>query len=119
MIIDIKCLLQASNSSGRNVNFFGNALAEELYDTNVTVTALMPGATESEFAATSDMDKTYLFAKTASANSVAKAAYEAMLNGKLDVIAGVPASMEVMMSMFPFMPKKMLLKQVRQMQEVD
>jgi len=101
------------------VTFFGNALAEELHDTNVTVTTLMPGATESEFAATSDMDKTDLFAKTASANSVAKAGYEAMLGGKLDVIAGVPTSMRIMMSMFPFMPKKALPKQVRQMQEVD
>ena len=35
------------------VTFFSNALAEELYNTNITVTNLMPGATESEFGATS------------------------------------------------------------------
>ena len=31
------------------VTFFSNAIAEELHDTNITVTALLPGATESEF----------------------------------------------------------------------
>ncbi len=39
------------------VTFLSNAIAEELYDTNVTVTNLMPGATESEFAKTSGMEK--------------------------------------------------------------
>lgn len=100
------------------VTFLGNALAEELHDTNVTVTSLMPGATESEFAATSDMDKTDLFSKTASARSVAKDGYEAMLKGQLDVISGVPMSQRMMLGMVPLMPKKMLLKQIRQMQEV-
>jgi short-subunit dehydrogenase len=32
------------------VTSFSNAIAEELKDTNITVTALMPGATETEFA---------------------------------------------------------------------
>jgi short-subunit dehydrogenase len=34
------------------VTSFSNAIAEELYDTNVTVTALLPGATDTEFAQT-------------------------------------------------------------------
>lgn len=100
------------------VSFFGNALAEELHDTNVTVTTLMPGATESEFAVTSDMDKTSLFAKTASAADVAQDGYDAMLKGQLDIISGVPTTQRIMMSMLPLMPKKALLKQVREMQEV-
>jgi short-subunit dehydrogenase len=71
------------------VTSFSNAIAEELHDTNVTVTALMPGATETEFGRVSGMDKTSMFAKTASAAEVAQAGYDGMLAGKLNVIAGV------------------------------
>lgn len=100
------------------VTSFSNAIAEELYDTDVTVTALMPGATESGFASTSGMDQTTLFNKTASAHDVAKAGYEGMLAGKLDVIAGLPLALRIQMAFIPLSPKKMVLKQVRQMQEV-
>lgn len=53
------------------VKFFSNALSEELSDTNITVTNLMPGATETEFAKVSGMDKTNLFQNTVTAKSVA------------------------------------------------
>lgn len=100
------------------VTFFSNALAEELHDTNITVTTLMPGATETEFGRVSGMDKTSMFNKTASARSVAEDGYNGMIKGKLDVISGLTSSQKIMMSMIPFTPKKMLLKQVRKMQEV-
>jgi short-subunit dehydrogenase len=100
------------------VTFFSNAIAEELYDTNVTVTALLPGATETEFASTSGMDQTSLFDNVFSARSVAQDGYKAMLAGKLDVIAGVTSTQRLMSAALRFMPKKMLLRQVRQMQEV-
>lgn len=100
------------------VTFFSNAIAEELHDTNITVTALMPGATETEFAKVSGMDKTSLFKKTVTACSVAEDGYKAMLAGKLDVISGLTFSQKLMMSMIPFTPKKMLLSQIRKMQEV-
>ena len=99
------------------VTFFSNALSEELYDTNITVTNLMPGATETEFGAVSGMDKTSMFQKTATARSVAEDAYGGMMKGKLDVVSGLTPSQKLMMAMIPFMPKKMLLKQIRQMQE--
>ena len=98
--------------------FLGNALAEELDNTNITVTTLMPGATETEFGATSGMDKTPMFQKMATARSVAEDGYNGMMKGKLDVVSGLKTSQKIMMSMIPFTPKKMLLKQVRQMQEV-
>lgn len=101
------------------VTFFGNAIAEELHDTNITVTTLMPGATETEFAKVSGMDKTDLFDKTVSARSVAKDGYNGMLNGKLDVVSGLRTNQKIMMKMIPFMPKKMLLKQIRKLQEVN
>ena len=100
------------------VTYLGNAVAEELHDTQVTITTLMPGATETEFAATSGMDKTGLFEKTVSARSVAEAGYNGMLKGKLDVVSGLTFSQSLMMSAIPITPKKALLKQVRKMQEV-
>jgi len=98
--------------------FFGNALAEELHDTNISVTTLMPGATETEFAQTADMEKTDLFKKAVSARSVAQDGYDGMIDGKLDVVSGLTFGQKLMMSMIPITPKKLLLKQVRQMQEV-
>ncbi|SDW12221.1 hypothetical protein SAMN05444411_101109 [Lutibacter oricola] len=100
------------------VTFFSNALSEELHNTNITVTNLMPGATESEFGSTSGMDKTEMFQKTVTAHSVALDGYNGMLKGKIDVISGLTTSQSIMMKMIPFMPKKMILKQVREMQEV-
>lgn len=100
------------------VTFFGNALAEELHDTNVTVTTLMPGATATEFGQVSGMDKTDLFKNSVSARSVAEDGYNGMMEGKLDVISGLTFSQKLMVGMVPVTPKKMLLKQIRQMQEV-
>jgi len=100
------------------VTFFSNAIAEELHETNITVTNLMPGATETQFGKVSGMDKTQLFQKTVSARSVAEDGYNAMLNGKLDIISGMPFFQKIMMAMVPLIPKKIVLKQIRKMQEV-
>ncbi len=100
------------------VTFFTNALSEELHDKNVTVTNLMPGATESEFGAISGMDKTEMFKETATAYSVALDGYNGMLKGKIDVVSGLKPMQKLMMAMIPFLPKKMILKQIRQMQEL-
>ena len=81
------------------VTFFSNAIAEELHNTNITVTTLMPGATETEFAKTSGMDKTDLFDKPVSAESVAQDGYNGMLKGKMDVISGLTTSQTIMMKM--------------------
>ncbi|WP_196894008.1 SDR family NAD(P)-dependent oxidoreductase [Aureivirga marina] len=100
------------------VTSFSNAIAEELHDTNITVTTLLPGATESEFAQTSGMDKTDLFENTFSALEVAKAGYDGMMKGKLNVLAGLTFSQKIMMATVPFVPKKTMLKQIRNMQEL-
>ncbi|NME69931.1 SDR family NAD(P)-dependent oxidoreductase [Flammeovirga aprica] len=101
------------------VTFFSNAIAEELHDTNVTVTALLPGATATEFGRVSGMDKTSLFDKTASAYKVALDGYNGMMKGKLDVISGLTTSQKIMTAFAPLTPKKIILKQVRQMQETN
>lgn len=100
------------------VTSFSNAIAEELYDTNVTVTALLPGATETEFGRISGMDKTSLFKHTANARTVAQDGYDGMLNGKLDVITGISFINKLLIKVSALLPKSITLKQVRQMQEV-
>lgn len=94
-----------------------NALSQELYNTNVTVTALLPGATETEFAKTSDMSNTPVFAKTATPQNVAQSGQDAMLKGKLEVVAGLTPTQKASVGMLKFMPKKLMLKQVYQLQQ--
>lgn len=100
------------------VTSFSNAIAEEVHDTNVTVTTLMPGATETEFAQTSGLEESELFSKTVTAFSVAEDGYNAMLKGKLDVISGLTTSQRLQIAAIPITPKKMLLKMMRKLQEV-
>ena len=100
------------------VTAFSYSVAGELHDTNVTVTALLPGATETEFASTSGMNETDLFSQAVSARSVAEDGYNAMMEGKLDVISGLTFGQKMLMASIPFTPKKMLLSQVRKMQEI-
>lgn len=100
------------------VTSFSNALTEELRDTNITVTNLMPGATETDFGKVSGMDKTDLFSNLSSARKVAEDGYNAMLKGKMDKISGLKPSQRVMMSFLPFTPKKIVLSQIRKMQEI-
>ena len=101
------------------VTFLSNAVAEELADTKISVTCLMPGATETEFAKTSGMDKTGLFEKTVTARSVAEDGYNAMIAGKLDIVSGLTFGQKMMMRAISFTPKRTMLKQVRQMQETQ
>ncbi len=101
------------------VTSFSNAVWQELKDTNVTVTALLPGATESEFASTSGMDKTDLFKHTFPARQVAQTGYDAMLDGKLNVKAGLSFGQKMMMATIPLSPTKLVMSQVEKMQEVN
>lgn len=100
------------------VTSFSNAIAEELRGTGITVTALLPGPTETEFARNSGLEKSSLFEKTASARDVALEGYEGMILGKLNVITGVTFARKMMLNAIPFTPKKLILKQIRKMQEL-
>ena len=101
------------------VTSFSLAIAEELRDTNVTVTALLPGPTDTQFGSTSGMDKTSMFSNPHSPTEVAQAGYDAMLDGELSVIAGVSFGQKLFMKLIPFVPKGILLKQVKKMQQTQ
>ena len=61
----------------------------ELKDTGVTVTCLMPGATETEFFARADMLDTKVGqGKKDDAADVARIGFEAMMKGEGDVVTG-------------------------------
>ena len=76
------------NASKSFVQSFAEALRNELKDTGVTVTALQPGATETEFFHRAGMDDTALGQQDkANPQDVAREGYEAMLAGKDHVVA--------------------------------
>ena len=77
------------NASKAFLDSFAFALRNELKDTNITVTCLMPGATETEFFDRADMKDTKVGAgKKDDAADVARTGFEAMLKGEGDVVTG-------------------------------
>jgi len=90
-------------------------IAGELMDTNVTVTALCPGAVKTEFAEQADLEDTSMFEKAASSRSVAEVGYKAMMKGKLIAINELGLSIQLQY-LIPFVPKKMVLGMIKKMQ---
>jgi uncharacterized protein len=75
------------------VQSFAEALADELRDSGVTVTALMPGPTDTEFFEGAGLEDTKLGAgKKDDAALVARQGFEALMNGKTKLNAGSLAS---------------------------
>ena len=77
------------NGSKAFLDSFSFALRHELKDSGVTVTCLMPGATETEFFERADMMDTKVgTAKKDDPAMVAETGFKAMMNGDGDVVAG-------------------------------
>lgn len=77
------------NGTKAFIDSFSFALRNELKDTGVTVTCLMPGATQTEFFERAGMLDTKIGqSKKDDPADVAKAGFEAMMNGEGDVVAG-------------------------------
>jgi len=77
------------NASKSFVQSFALAVREELGDTGVTITSLMPGPTETEFFERADMEDTKIGASEKDdAAEVARQGFEALMSGEAKVVAG-------------------------------
>jgi short-subunit dehydrogenase len=77
------------NASKAFLNSFSFALRTELDDTGVSVTCLMPGATETEFFARADMMDTKIgTSKKDDPAEVARIGFEAVMRGDGDIVSG-------------------------------
>lgn len=93
------------------------ALSEEISDKNISVTILSPGPVKTEFEKVADLEGTGMFDKNAkSARYVAEKGYEGMLKGKLEVIPDLSLSLGMKL-LIPFLPQKIVLKNVMKLQE--
>lgn len=88
---------------------FTEALAEELRGTGVMVTALCPGATETQFASRANMEGTRVFqGRLMDAGTVAEAGYHALLLGKTSIIPG--CANRVTIASLRFLPRDMVAR---------
>jgi short-subunit dehydrogenase len=77
------------NATKAFLDSFSWALRAEMKGTNITVTCLMPGATETEFFERADMLDTKIGqAKKDDAAEVARIGFDAMMKGQGDVVSG-------------------------------
>jgi uncharacterized protein len=104
------------NGSKAFLDSFSFALREELRDTELTVTCLMPGATETEFFRRADMMDTKVGTEEKDdAAEVARAGFDAMMRGEGDIVTGMKN--KVQSSMANVTPAGVLAKQHRKMAE--
>jgi short-subunit dehydrogenase len=85
------------NGSKAFLDSFSYALRNELKDTSVTVTCLMPGPTDTEFFARGDLLDTPVGEDKHKADpaKVAKDGYDAMMAGKPGIVSGLMNKMQV------------------------
>ncbi len=104
------------NGTKAFIDSFSYALRNELKDTGVTVTCLMPGATETDFFERADlMDTKVGTEEKADPADVAKSGFDAMEKGEGGVIAGI--SNKIRAALANIMPDSMLAEQHRKMAE--
>jgi uncharacterized protein len=97
---------------------FSEGLRSELSDTNITVTALLPGATDTDFFNKADMQDSKIVqdkSKMSDPADVAKDGYEALMAGKDRVVSGFKNKVQVAMS--NVMPDTALAEQMKNQQK--
>jgi short-subunit dehydrogenase len=88
---------------------FSEAIAEELEGTGVTVTALCPGATRTDFIAKAGMEDVGLFqGQIMNAKTVAEAGYQALMKGKRVIVPGFGNQVTVLAPRF--IPRRMVTR---------
>jgi short-subunit dehydrogenase len=104
------------NGSKAFLDSFSFALREELRDTKITVTCLMPGPTETEFFKRADMMDTKVGTEDKDdAAEVARAGYDAMMRGEGDIVTSMRN--KIQSSVANVTPSDLLAKQHRKMAE--
>jgi short-subunit dehydrogenase len=105
------------NGTKAFVDSFTAALRNEIKDSGVTVTCLMPGVTDTEFFARADMLDTKVGTDENKMDpaEVAKIGFKAMQDGEADVVAGFKNKMMVAMS--KVMPSQVTAEQHRKLAE--
>jgi short-subunit dehydrogenase len=96
---------------------FSQAVAEELRNTGVTVTALCPGATATDFADTAEISNNRLFTRlgVADADNVARYGYKAMMRGER---IAIPALRDkIMVQAERLAPRALVTRIARRLQE--
>lgn len=97
------------------VNSFSQAIDHELRGKGVTCTVLAPGYVETEFAQVAHLEGTNLVKNGATAASVAKHGYDAMMAGKLVTVN--QRSLSILTQwVVPLLPRRMALKMIEKMQ---
>ena len=90
-------------------------LISELKDTNVTLTALQPGATDTDFFNKADMqDSKILDTKLSDPVKVAKDGYQALMKGDDKIVSGMKN--KAMVGMSNIMPDTLVAEQMNKMQ---
>jgi uncharacterized protein len=104
------------NGTKAFIDSFSWALRNELKETGVTVTCLMPGPTETEFFERAQMLDTKVGSeKKMPADEVARVGFKAMLDGEGDVVAGMKN--KLMAAVANVTPSSALAEQHRKMAE--
>jgi uncharacterized protein len=104
------------NGTKAFIDSFAAALRNELKDTGVTVTCLMPGPTETEFFQRADMMDTKVGSdEKMPASDVARIGFKAMMDGEADVVAGMKNKLQAAMAHVT--PSSALAEQHRRMAE--
>jgi short-subunit dehydrogenase len=102
------------NGTKALLDSFSFALRAELQGKGVTVTCLMPGATETEFFERADMLDTKVGTeKKQPASEVAKIGFDAMMRGDGDVVAGWANKLRAAIAQI--MPASVVAEQHRRM----
>ena len=104
------------NATKAYLNSFSFALREELRDTKVAVTCLMPGATKTEFFVRADMLDTKVGSEDKDeAAMVARMGFDAMMKGDGDVVTGIKN--KIQSAVANVTPASLLAKQHRKQAE--
>ncbi|MFI3329263.1 MAG: SDR family NAD(P)-dependent oxidoreductase [bacterium] len=103
-------MLSVYSATKAYVTSFSNAVATELYKSNVTITTLHPGVTNTPFVSKGNFENVKIFKRTKHPSVVAIKGYKAMMKGKLNVEAAVSFKCKLLLISAKFVPKKIALR---------